>query len=145
MKFIGFEREEKAESWAREKLGLERAPGFFRAMSAIDNAGDFVCVAVLTNFSAQNVDVNIVMESSKMRPVGTVEMYNGVFGFLFDGLMVSRVTGLSKASNKKAHKAIEKFGFKLEGVMRKAMPNNEDMMVYGFLPEEYHQHNWYRG
>lgn len=145
MKYIGFEREEEAEQWARQKLGVEQEPEFFRAMAAVDAEGNFTAVAIITNFTDRNADVSIVMDGQKMTPKGTVDMYNGVFGFLFDTLGLPRVTGLVAKSNGKAQKVDEKFGFKLEGTLRKAIKNDEDLLIYGLLAEEYHQHNWYRG
>ena len=144
MRFIGFEREEEAEAWAREKLELEAEPGFFRAMSAVDEKGKFVCVVVLTNFTSRNIDLNIAIDSRKVTPKGALEMFNGVFGFVFDKLHVARVTGLLCASNKKARRLNEHFGFKLEGVMRKAFAD-DDLCIYGFLAEDYHSHAWRRG
>lgn len=145
MKFIGFEREEEAERWARMRLGLEQAPEFFRAMSSVDKNGEFMCVVVMTNFSSTNVDINIAMDGKKMRPKATIEMFNEVFGFLFDRLHVKRATGLTDSDNKAAQKIIEHFGFKLEGAMRKAAMHGRDLMIYGFLAEEYHNHAWRRG
>jgi hypothetical protein len=143
MRYIGFEREEEAEAWARHRLELDAPPNFFRAMSAVDENDEFVCVIIFTNFSMINVDTNIVIDSSKVRPKESVKMFNEAFGFLFDKLRVRRTTGLSKASNKKAHRIIEHFGYKLEGVMRNALPGDEDLLVYGFLAEEFHNHKWY--
>ena len=142
MKFGGFDGEEDAEKWARKKLGLDSGPNFFRAMSAVDNDGEYVCVVVFTGFSSINIDINIAMNGKKMTPKGTIEMFNKVFSFCFDELHVQRVTGLTGMSNKKAKNIIEHFGFKLEGVMRKAMPEGEDMAVYGFLADEFHNHAW---
>lgn len=65
MRFIGFEREDEAEAWARKKLEVEEAPSFFRAMSAVDDEGEFACVVVLTNFSSRNIDLNIVIDWSR--------------------------------------------------------------------------------
>ena len=144
MKFIGFEREEAAEAWARKKLRLEAAPEFFRAMAAVDGQNEFVCVVVMTNFTSRNVDLSIAIDSKKVTPRGTIEMFNGVFGFLFDKLHVARVTGLLRGKNTKAKKLNEHFGFKLEGVMRKAFVD-DDLHIYGFLAEDYHSHVWRRG
>lgn len=144
MRFIGFEREDDAEAWARGKLELEAAPEFFRAMAAVDENDEFVCVVVMTNFTARNVDLSIAMENRKMRPRGTIEMFNGVFGFLFDQLHVARVTGLLRGKNEKAKRINEHFGFKLEGVMRKAFAD-DDLHLYGFLAEDYRSHAWRRG
>ena len=144
MKFIGFEREEEAEAWAREKLEIENAPSFFRAMSAVDDEGEFVCVVVMTNFTARNIDLNIVIGGKGLMPKGMLVMFNEVFGFVFDKLHAARVTGLLRGKNTQAKKINEHFGFKLEGVMRKAFAD-DDLHIYGFLAEDYHSHVWYRG
>ena len=144
MRFIGFEREDAAEAWAREKLELNAAPEFFRAAAAVDENDEFVCVVVMTNFTTRNVDLSIAIDIRKVRPKGTIEMFNGVFGFLFNQLRVARVTGLLRGKNKKARRINEHFGFKLEGIMRKAFVD-DDLHVYGFLAEDYYSHKWYRG
>ena len=144
MRYIGFEREEEAEQWARNKLNLPNPPEFFRAAAAVDAAGEFVCVVVMTNFTPRNVDLNIAIDKTKVRPKATIDMFNGVFGFLFDQLGVARVTGLLRGKNVEARRINEHFGFKLEGIMRKAFPD-DDLHVFGFLAEEYHAHAWRRG
>lgn len=144
MRFIGFEREKEAEAWARAKLELENEPEFFRAMSAVDENDEFVCVVVMTNFTQRNIDLSIAIDGRRVTPKGTIEMFNGVFGFVFDKLRAARVTGLLRGKNTKAKKINEHFGFKLEGVMRKSFID-DDLHIYGFLAEDYHSHVWYRG
>lgn len=144
MRYIGFEREEEAEKWAREKLNLPTAPEFFRAAAAVDAAGEFVCVVVMTNFTSRNVDLAIAMDKYKMRPKGTIVMFNEIFGFLFDKLRVARVTGLLRGKNEDSHRITKKFGFTLEGIMRRSF-EDDDLHVYGFLAREYHSHPWCRG
>jgi len=144
MRFIGFEREDEAEAWARAKLELENAPGFFRTMSAVDENDEFVCVVVMTNFTPRNIDLSIVIGGKGLRSKGMLVMFNEIFGFVFDKLHVARVTGLLRGKNTQAKKINEHFGFKLEGVMRKAFAD-DDLHVYGFLAEDYHSHVWYRG
>lgn len=144
MRYIEFEREEEAEKWARQKLNLPAAPEFFRAAAAVDAAGEFVCVVVMTNFTSRNVDLTIAMDKFKMRPKETIVMFNGIFGFLFDKLKVARVTGLLRGKNEASKRVTERFGFKLEGIMRKSF-DDDDLHVYGFLAEEYHSHPWCRG
>ncbi len=143
MRYIGFEREDEAEKWARECLSSNVAPELFRAMSAVDDEGEFVCVVVMTNFTSRNIDINIAVKG-KMTPEGTVEMFNGVFSYIFDKLGAVRTTGLLRGKNEKAKKITEQFGFKLEGVMRKAF-EDDDMHIYGFLAEDFKAHAWYRG
>lgn len=145
MRYIGFDREEEAEAWARERMGIVSEPGFFRSMASVDAQNNFVFVVVLTNFTSRNVDINIAMIGGKMTPGGILEIFNSVFSFIFDNLRLSRVTGLVPISNKRAQKVDEKFGFKREGLMRKALPDDEDLIIYGFLKEDYYKHRWYRG
>ena len=144
MKLIGFDREEEAEEWARKKLDLKAAPEFFRALSATDEKSEFVCVVVMTNFTTRNVDLSIVMDTKKVRPKAVVEMFNQVFDFTFKTLKVSRVTGLLRGKNKRSKLAAERFGFKLEGIMRQAFVD-DDLHIYGFLAQDYYSHPWYRG
>jgi RimJ/RimL family protein N-acetyltransferase len=144
MRFIGFEREDEAEAWAREKLELENAPSFFRTMSAVDENDEFVCVVVMTNFTQRNIDLSIVIGGKGLMPKGMLVMFNEIFGFVFDKMHVARVTGLLRGKNTKAKRINEHFGFKLEGVMRKSFID-DDLHIYGFLAEDYHSHVWYRG
>ena len=144
MRFIGFEREDEAEAWARAKLELENAPSFFRAMAAVDENDEFVCVVVMTNFTPRNIDLSIVIGGKGLMPKGMLVMFNEVFGFVFDKLHVARVTGLLRGKNTQAKRINEHFGFKLEGVMRKSFID-DDLHIYGFLAEDYHSHVWYRG
>ena len=144
MHVIGFDREEDAELWARQKLDITTTPSFFRAMSAVDDNGDFVCVVVFSNFSMRNIDLSIVMEKKKVTPRGIIRMFNDVFGYVFNTLKAARVTGLLRGKNEEAKRINEHFGFKLEGVMRKAF-DNDDLHIYGFLAEDYRSHAWYRG
>lgn len=143
MRIIGFDREDEAEQWARERLGLDVAPSFCRAFSAVDENDQFVCVVVMTNFSARNIDLNIVMDRKKMRPKGTVEMYNRIFSFVFNTAKAARATGLIRGKNIESKTAAEKFGFKLEGIMRKSF-TDDDLHIYGLLAEDYYGHAWFR-
>ena len=113
MKYVGFEREEEAEKWARGKLELPAAPEFFRAASAVDEVGEFVCVVVMTNFTPRNVDLSIAIDKTKVRPKETIVMFNGIFGSLFNTLKVARVTGLLRGKNFDSSRITEHFGFKL--------------------------------
>ena len=145
MRFIGFDREEEAEAWARKQIGIEHPVGFFRAISAVDEHDKFACVAVMTNFTSRNIDINIAISNrDSLSPRSAVLMFNEIFSYTFDTLRAVRVTALSRGKNMKANKFFEHIGFKQEGVMRKAFPD-DDLNIYGFLAEEYYSHAWYRG
>lgn len=146
MKFIGFEREDEALAWAKEKIGIDGPTGFARAMSAVDNSDNFVLVVVMSNFSPRNIDMHQVMANGGkgFSPRAIKEMFNALFHYIFDQLGAARVTGLVKAKNEKARRLDEHLGFKLEGVMKEAF-EDDDLCLYGFLKGDYLAHRWHDG
>jgi len=145
VKYIGFDREDDAINWAKEVLGIKAPVGFCRAMSTVDDHGEFVFVVVLSNFTPTNIDMHTAAVSGATwaTPRASIRMFNEVFGYAFDTLGALRVTGLVKATNKEARRFDEHLGFKLEGTMRKAFAG-DDLCIYGFLAEDYAAHPWHR-
>lgn len=146
MKFIGFDREDEAIDWAKEKIGIDGPVGFCRAMSAVDSAGDFVLVAIISNFSKRNVDMQIAIDDTgkRMTVSGFKEIFNKTFNYVFCELGVARVTGLVRAKNTKARRFDEHLGFKLEGIMRESF-EDDDLCVYGFLKQDFLNNRWHDG
>lgn len=139
---IGFIDEENAEAWARDRIGAPRAPGVFRAASIVED-GEFVCVAVLSNFTSRNIDINFAASPRTWKlPKAFARLFNVVFGYAFSFPSVARVTGLVSMSNARCLRLIEKIGFVREGVMRDALPG-ADLAVYGFLPGEFRRHKMF--
>lgn len=143
MRYIGYQDEEKAEKWARKYLGVKSAPKVFRALSAVDKDNEFACVILLTNFTKRNIDVNIAADCI-WTPKTAVKMFNGLFKMVFDELKAVRSTALIANSNIACQKFVEQIGFVKEGTMRKAYNDDEDMLIYGFLENEYREHDWRR-
>lgn len=145
MKYIGFEREKEAVEWAKNIIGIDGVTGFARAVSAVDDDGNFVFVIVLSNFSALNVDMHTaaIPGASWARPREILKMFNDLFEFVFDRLKLQRVTGLVRSKNVAARRFDEHIGFELEGVMRRAFVD-DDLCVYGFLKENFESHKWRR-
>jgi len=60
--------------------------------------------------------------------------------FGFKDMQLQRITATFPISNLKAHKLLEKAGFKVEGVLRNHMLHHglkSNMVVMGFLTEEW--------
>lgn len=142
MPVLRLEREEEAEAWARERLGIPEAPDFFRTISLVDASDRFRCVVVFTNFTSRNVDVNIAVDAP-VPPKGAIKLFNETFSFVFDSLKLVRATGLVPGKNDAAKALNEGMGLQLEGVMRKAFPD-DDLFIYGMLEEQFRTHPWYR-
>jgi hypothetical protein len=145
MKYIGFDREKEAVEWAKKIIGIDGVTGFARAVSAVDDDGNFVFVIVLSNFSALNVDMHTaaIPGANWARPREILRMFNDLFEFVFDRLKLQRVTGLVRSKNASARRFDEHIGFELEGVMRRAFVD-DDLCVYGFLKENFESHKWRR-
>jgi hypothetical protein len=145
MKYIGTQRENEAIEWAKNVLNIEGPTGFCRALSAVDESGNFAFVVVLSNFTETNVDMHTAAKpgSEWATPRAAIEMFRGVFEFAFDHYLVQRVTGLVRSQNTAARRFDEHIGFQLEGVMRRAF-KDDDLCVYGFLREDYISHRWNR-
>ena len=145
MKFIGFEREEEAVEWAKKRIGIDGPTGFTRAISAVDDSGEFVLVIVMSNFSKRNIDVHQATQPNGkgLVPREGLKMFNHAFHYIFNDLGVARVTGLVRAKNKLARRFDEHLGFKLEGIMRAAF-EDDDLCIYGFLKSDFEQHPWYK-
>jgi hypothetical protein len=145
LKFIGFEREDEALLWAKQILGIQGETGLSRAMSAVDPEGEFCFVVVLSNFSARNIDMHTASSGSGEWATSraAVVMFNAIFQYAFDHLGAVRVTGLVKSTNTDAIQFDEHLGFTHEGTLRQAYPD-ADLLLYGFLSTEFHEHKWYR-
>lgn len=144
MKYVGDINEEAAEAWARSRLGLKQAPDVFKAISSVDDMGEFACVILLTNFTKRNIDLNIAGEKGWAQPKLCIDLFNGVFSTVFNKLKAVRATALIGESNLASQRFVTHLGFKKEGTMRKAYDNDENMHIYGFLKEEYMSHDWCR-
>lgn len=146
MKFIGFDREDEAIIWAKEKMGIEGPVGFCRAMSIVDDNNRFALVVVMSNFSPRNIDMHqsMVNQGKGFGPKVIVEMFNRLFHYAFDELKAVRVTGLVKSKNTLARRFDEHLGFKLEGIMKQAF-EDDDLCIYGFLKDDFLNHRWHDG
>ncbi len=145
-KFIGFEREDEAIKWARQRMGVKGEFGFCRALSLVDDYGNFLFVVVLSNFSARNIDIHQAGVPTRKwaTPRAFIEIFNAAFGYVFETHKAVRVTGLVKSKNTITRNFVEHLGLKLEGIMKDVF-ENDDLCIYAFLKEDFRNHKWFRG
>ena len=140
MKILRFERTDEAVAWAKEIIGIEGMTGAVTAISLVDDNDEFVAVTVYSAYTKTNIDMHIAA-----RPKSnwvSHKFFNAAFELPFMLLQVPRVTGLIRAENLKAQRFVSRLGFQYEGRMRKAFPDGGDLVLYGFLREEYLKHPW---
>lgn len=144
--FIGFNREDEAIEWAKQRIGNKGQIGFCRALSLVDDHGDFLFVVVLSNFSKRNIDLHQAAKDGAKwaTPKAFIDIFNATFHYAFTQLNVARVTGLVKANNVRARIFNQHLGLRLEGIMRNVF-EDDDLYLYGFLKNEFEQHKWFRG
>lgn len=140
MPILKFERVNESIEWAKNVIGIDGLTGDATTVSLVDSNGDFKAVVVYTGYTKCNIDMHIAARHGSnwlSRPY-----FNAAFELPFQVLQVPRVTGLIRASNTTAQGFVDMLGFQYEGRMRKAFPDGEDLVLYGFLQEEFLNHRW---
>lgn len=117
--------------WAKDRIGIE---SFRRDAHTIglERDGELVAVVVFDGFS--ECDCNMHLASDGTGKWMNKAILAAAFAYPFIQLRLNRVTGLVPSSNEKALALNEHLGFIREGLCRKALPN-DDMIVMGLLRE----------
>lgn len=119
-------------AWAGEQLGL----GFFSDARAMGwgTPGDIRAVAVYERWTGTDCSVHLI---SDQRP-GWLSRRFIAAGFTYPFVVggLQRMTGLVPASNKRALRLNQHFGFRIEGALRRGADDGGDMIVMGMLREE---------
>lgn len=94
--------------------------------------GKLVGGVAFEGFGLADVNLHIVSEGKHWL---THEFLVHCFSYPFVQLGLRRVTGLIPASNHKSLRFAAKLGFKVEGIARHALPD-DDIVIHGMLKEE---------
>ncbi len=123
--------EDRLLPWAAERIAIA---GFRRDAYAIglERDGELVAVVVFDSFSVADCNMHLASD-------GTGKWMNrailaAAFAYPFIQLRLNRVTGLVPSKNAQALRLNEHLGFEREGLCRKAMPD-DDIVVMGLLRE----------
>jgi RimJ/RimL family protein N-acetyltransferase len=137
---IGTKRREEALAWARARMKLEGPCGPCFTFSKVNDSDEFVAVFVFSDINVYSACIHYAAVPG--RHGFSKEFVSQAFFFAFGEIGLSRLTGPTRGSNTLALKIAPKFGFTLEGVMRKAFPDGDDCYIFGYLIEDYLQHKW---
>lgn len=137
---IGLDRHEEALAWARARMNLEGPCGRCLTFSKVNEQGEFVAVFVFSDINVYSACIHYAAVPG--RHGFSKEFISQAFFFAFGELHLSRLTGPTRGSNEVALRIAPKFGFTLEGRLRKAFPDGDDCVVFGYLIEDYLQHRW---
>lgn len=90
-------------------------------------------VAALTKWSETDCELTV----AAIKPGwATRSFFAYIADLVFEQNGCLRCTAKIAESNRKSWRAVERAGFQLEGVMRKAHDTGEDLRIYGMLKEE---------
>ncbi|WP_143560239.1 GNAT family N-acetyltransferase [Sphingobium sp. IP1] len=119
-------------AWAAKQFGLN----FFSDARAIGwgTLDDIRAVAIYERWTGTDCSVHLV---SDQRP-GWLSRRFIAAGFTYPFVVggLHRMTGLVPASNKRALRLNQHFGFRIEGALRRGANDGGDMIVMGMLREE---------
>lgn len=101
---------------------------------AICTGDDVHGIVVFDSFTTRGCWVSVVSDGG--RRWITRELIIKVFAYPFIQLAYPRLNSFVSVNNSDAIRFNEHFGFKREGLMRKAGDAGEDLIVYGMLREE---------
>ncbi len=100
-----------------------------------------VLVAGVVYYNWHPPDIHLAMAADSPRWATKQNVFT-LLAYPFLQIGVGRVTLTIARSNKRSRRLAEGVGFKLEGKLRKYLPNGEDMMMYGYLREEFLASKW---
>lgn len=118
-------------NWAAKIIGQDEFKNA-RGLGFADHNG-IVAVVVLHDLSPPNVFLSWASTSPRWFTKRTIFI---IYDWIFNQHKCQRVTGLVEKNNKRARKIDEGLGMRLEGVLRKASPSGQDLMIYGLLRKE---------
>lgn len=139
-RIIAAERNEEAVAWARAQMNLEGPAGPCHTFSMVDENDEFVAVFIISDNNGYSACIHFAAKPNTYWL--TRNFGNGLMGFVFFALGLSRLTAPIRASNERSLDVARKYGFVYEGKMRKAFPDGEDCILLSFLKEEFLQHRW---
>lgn len=117
--------------WAADKIGQDEFKNA-RGLGFANSKG-LIAVVVLHDHSHPNVFLSWAATTPRWMNKGVLFT---IYNWAYNQLKCERITGLVEKNNRRARKVDEGLGMKLEGVLRKASPSGQDLMVYGLLRRE---------
>lgn len=128
--------------WAAEKIGIPvGAFGQFSSMAFLRD-GKLACVVVIGNYCPPVMCEAFI---ASVNPNWASKQNIQVWGrWVFGQLGVRRVNSYIEKKNKRSRKFVEGVGWKLEGTLRKAALNGDDLCIYGLLKHDF-EDKWFDG
>ena len=118
--------------WAKDRIGYVENWGEWYQAIGLERRGVLIAGCVFNFYTGSDISVHIASDSRRW---ATHEFLRACFGYPFHQLKVRRLTGYVPSKNAAARKLDEHLGFRLEGVKRDALPD-DDLCIYGMTRAE---------
>lgn len=92
--------------------------------------GQLVALAAFDNYNGDDIEIHIVADGFPR------DWIRAICRFVFDECQCNRMTSLNDAENFTMQPYLERLGFQYEGRKRKALPNGNDILIYGMIRED---------
>ena len=133
MKRVILDQRDRCAEWARQRIPHVPSWGEWCEAIGLEDDGELLAVVVYNLYSSADIAMHIAAVPG--RRWMTREFLRVAFRYPFVQLGCRRVSGYVPASNADAQRFDEHLGFRREGLMRHALPD-DDIIVYGMLREE---------
>lgn len=139
-RYVSKETERK---WVEQSISLHEKEEVLRFVICDEKNDKMIGLIGVTNIDSHNKSFSLSsMVDPEFRGRGVVGKGRElVFRYMFDEMGMERVTARILIDNISSRKAVEKFGYTEEGVMRRAAFKNgvyKDLVIYSMLKEEFY-------
>lgn len=112
------------------------------AIGVVDGADNLVGGVVFNNYQPHNRNIEASFAATRADWL-TPRLLTGILAYPFYQLGCQRITSLTPKKNRRARQFLEKFGFKLEGNVRRGY-GDDDCIISGLLESEWRCHRFNR-
>ena len=134
---VSVEMQNEAIDFVADRTGTTAANMLPAIGAAVLKDGELKGAAVFNNYHVLHkgswCEVSVAIDDVECVSRRTLRQ---IFEYPFEQLCVSRLQAVTAVTNQRCRSFIERLGFKLEGVGRRAHDGEQDAAVYSMLPAE---------
>lgn len=126
--------------WVGERIARDVEWGPCQAIGVVDKDDNLIAGVVFSNHQPhfRNIEVGFAADRANWL---TPNLARAILSYPFDQLGCERITTLTPKRNRAARQFLQKFGFVLEGNVRKGF-GDDDMIISGLLKSEWDGHRY---
>lgn len=134
-RFIVANQDKRVAEWVASNISVfDFGNTPYTAIGLANETGSLLAGVIYQNYTKTDIHMHVAALPGK-RWLCRHFLGEG-FRYPFEQLGCRRVTGLVPSRNEIAQSFDEHLGFVREGVVRKILPNGDDLIIYGMLREE---------